>query len=340
MVEQDPADDADKICSLEYTIDTMEETQLCFHPVHHHSFARVSFLISGSVRLCGGCDKRLHSILGYESDSSSQLVRCLACGVYAHRTCALATHDNEGHMWKEKCTVNSKRIQDQPEREHDSSESTNAGGARPMKLLRYLRRKSSTPDVIRESVDDVVIESQPPFPPSKPATQNELNEDTSMVWTTDGPPSHWAHKVEFIGLGEGSDETLPLPRRSPSPPLSPSPPRSPSPPPNVANEEESYKADEQVEESDSSFSSVARAIQENVLVHFRARPTIQDADAEPKPESGDDNSTETVMLLQMTKMLLCTESIQEETLAETKDRLSLRQTKESTQLPKETRDAL
>ena len=322
MEEQDP--NADESFSLEETIDRMEETQLCFHPIHHHSFARVSFLISGSVRLCAGCDKRLHSILGYESDPSSQLVRCLACGVYAHRTCAMVTDNNDLHVWKEKCAVNSKRIQSHTESDDDVMESNDASLNHSSILLRYLRRQSFKPEVSKES--EIVMEDQEPLAPSQPETQSELKDEASMVWTSDGPPRHWANKVEIIGGSEGSDATLP----------------SQSPPPEAsANEDEPCEADAPVEISDSSFASVARAIQENVLVHFKSRLRVVGDDAETQPESDADTSPETMPLLQGDARIPIQKEIDsEESLAEKKERLSLVQTKHSSTLPKETRDAL
>lgn len=93
-------EDTPTVNVLEQAIATMEVSQQCIHPVHFHSFEQVSFLISGPMRSCAGCAKRLRSVLG--SGGSDQVVRCIACGVYAHRSCAR----NEETKWTQKCAIN------------------------------------------------------------------------------------------------------------------------------------------------------------------------------------------------------------------------------------------
>ena len=86
---------------------------ICADPTHLHSFQSTSTFFSfASIRSCGVCGGRLGSLFGGGADSSSvgdggggtssktgggevaggKLVRCLACGIYAHRRCAFRNY--------------------------------------------------------------------------------------------------------------------------------------------------------------------------------------------------------------------------------------------------------
>ena len=80
---------------------------ICADPVHHHSFAAASALFSfAAVRSCGICGGRLISFFGGEGagggggasgsadagGAGGKLVKCLACGIYAHRRCAFRNY--------------------------------------------------------------------------------------------------------------------------------------------------------------------------------------------------------------------------------------------------------
>lgn len=315
----------------------MEETQLCFHPVHYHSFAQVSLLISGSMRVCAGCEKRLHSVLGYESDSSQHLVRCMACQLYAHRTCAMTTL----HVWKEKCAVNAKRIaQTTTSKEDEKSNSENSTGSTSMNLLRYVGIQFNKPQDQTKNQQDQV-EPSPSSPNEKAETVKEIKQEVSMIWTNDGPPSHWANKVQLIGLSDDSkDASLDSPQQSRQDSLPPAFDAEDDDDDNDNGDvDDNRKEDESVEISESSFASVARAIQENVLVHFRSRRKTEIDRVEDNPDSDDEILAETLPLLgdgKHERIRLC----QEETLADKKERLGLSPTQESSSIPKETREAL
>jgi hypothetical protein len=312
MKDQDPS--IDDAYSLEDTIDMMESSQLCFHPVHHHSFAQVTFLISGSMRLCAGCNKRLHSVLGYATDSSSQLVRCVACGVYAHRTCAMT----DVKVWKAKCTVNSNRIrQENSEDELDAAASGGTGALNP------LPSKAESEEA--KTANEPQHQPPPKTPPKTPPTIKEIKEEVTMVWTNDGPPNHWANKVELLGLSDDEQE-----EEKKSPGEDEKAEEVPSPPDD----------DQPMEITESNFASVARAIQENVLVHFRKRRIHEIDDDEDDPHNdGDDTLPEVVSLIE-DETQVRKRSCREETIAEKKERLGLAQTHASSSMPKETREAL
>ena len=84
--------------SLEKTIECMANSDVCSDPYHYHSFVSVSFILLPFYKICLGCDERLEvDVFG----TSRPSVRCMACGVYAHRCCAFSKH-----IKFDKCSVN------------------------------------------------------------------------------------------------------------------------------------------------------------------------------------------------------------------------------------------
>ena len=81
----------------------MEQSQLCLHPTHCHSFQAVSFLLP--LQKCAACEGRLNSVLLFGA-GDSKVVKCVACGVVAHRECALS---NTVH-WPSLCLVNAPKL--------------------------------------------------------------------------------------------------------------------------------------------------------------------------------------------------------------------------------------
>jgi hypothetical protein len=359
--EQDTIDqdgETTEIGSLGDAIEMMEETQLCFHPVHYHSFAQVSLLISGSMRVCAGCKKRLHSVLGYESDSSQHLVRCMACRLYAHRTCAMTTVQ----VWKEKCAVNAKRIaQTAISNEDEKKNSEESPGSTSMTLFRYVGIQRRTPVECEQNSEQDQVE-----PPPSPSLSNEKSEivkeikrEDSFIWTNDGPPSHWASKVQLMGLGDDAKDSS---QDSSQQSLPDSPPQAL----DIKDDDDNVDVDENckedetvvdeickedetvvdencneesVEISESSFASVAMAIQENVLVHFRSQRKIEIDQVDDNPDSDEETLPETLPLLGDCKHER-KQPCREETLAEKKERLRLGPTQDASTIPKETREAL
>jgi len=84
--------------SLEKTIECMATSDVCSDPYHYHSFVSVSFILLPFYKKCLGCGERLEvDVFG----TSRPSVRCMACGVYAHRCCAFSKH-----IKFDKCSVN------------------------------------------------------------------------------------------------------------------------------------------------------------------------------------------------------------------------------------------
>ena len=112
QLEEDRAADGGSDTLLEKTIQTMEETKLCVLPTHCHSFQQTNgLLLSFKTTLCAGCHEKIQSQVMASlagGDSSKQLVKCVACGVMAHRTCALSNTV----QWDQKCPVNAAQMSD------------------------------------------------------------------------------------------------------------------------------------------------------------------------------------------------------------------------------------
>ena len=100
-------DDADGE-SLQKTIQTMATTQLCVHPEHSHSFAKVTFPLAAKLRKCAGCGQPLKTRVFGGGGGDGEIVKCVACSALAHRFCALSPES----PWKEPCPVNGKRMQE------------------------------------------------------------------------------------------------------------------------------------------------------------------------------------------------------------------------------------
>ena len=93
-------------------VQLMNVTGVCAHPIHFHSFSVVGggegnwifnsprSLFVKTFEKCSGCQGRLGASVkttdnssepSDNSFSSSGIVQCVACGIYAHRTCAFST---------------------------------------------------------------------------------------------------------------------------------------------------------------------------------------------------------------------------------------------------------
>ena len=96
-------DDDDNELSIQ-----QQQQQLCVHPEHAHSFSKATFLAVGlRPPPCAGCHQSLKKPALPVPDPS--IVKCVACGVLAHRSCALSPVDNSV-VWNELCSVNGPSI--------------------------------------------------------------------------------------------------------------------------------------------------------------------------------------------------------------------------------------
>jgi Vacuolar sorting protein 9 (VPS9) domain len=103
---------------VERTIRRMQETSVCLHPTHAHSFQQVHFVLFKS---CVVCHKRLPlyagggtagaALPGASSTTWNAVVRCVACGAVAHRSCTTTTTGGTEAAAVPVCPVNRARIE-------------------------------------------------------------------------------------------------------------------------------------------------------------------------------------------------------------------------------------
>lgn len=207
---------------LERTIEAMEgsvESSLssdgiCAHPQHLHSFQQINFLLSWKT--CAGCQSRIQTVVfGAGNDSAKQVVRCLACGVYAHRRCAMNPPLAKS-LWKESCSVNQQALENIKEGQKVDSLD-----------FSFVR---DTDDDEKDAAD--MVES---------STHSQ-----TLEWTTDGPPEHWAAVAKPQVEHFSAENT-------------------------VEGDEPNSDPDAPLHYASHPFASVSRALQENILAHFRNR---------------------------------------------------------------------
>lgn len=104
------------LSSLHSTLSTIramcQASGLCAHPVHYHSFQRFSGLASLSAKRkrCSGCQQQLQQRRRSKKSTATpehatdmgEALRCISCGAYAHRKCALGLAEWAG----DKCKTN------------------------------------------------------------------------------------------------------------------------------------------------------------------------------------------------------------------------------------------
>jgi hypothetical protein len=275
--------------ALERTIHAMEKSRVCVHPGHYHSFQQVNFMMP--LAKCAGCDQGLPTIIlsfgGGGNDTSKQVVRCVACGAVAHRRCALSSD----LRWSQPCPVNAVHLNTssgsgspvtveaeaqaheslqqteqksllQAEQETDNLEESWCTSEQVDEKMPDLTQDASHEnEFIDVGDDDTSIQQQ-----QQNQDQETLFEDDELVplstWTQEGPPQHWASNIQSL-------PTITFPAS------------------NVVRSGDNNKDkgdgtgsscsdDEHVHVTplhyaNHPFASVSRALQENVIAHFRGQ---------------------------------------------------------------------
>ena len=218
---------------LEKTIEAMEGSSangegdasdgLCAHPLHLHSFQQVNFLLT--LRNCAGCQARIQTVVfGSGNDSARQVVRCLACGVYAHRQCAMNAQLAKS-LWKGPCPVNQAT----------------------MKEIKHRRRCSDRAFATAPAIDfgeassgECVTHADEPTLSSGSKKNSSVPPDneSKQSLTEETPPEHWTSVAE-------------------------------SSPPEDNDRDVGKVNDAPLHYASHPFASVSRALQENILAHFR-----------------------------------------------------------------------
>ena len=301
----DPADGVDTDVALEKTIATMEQSQLCFHPVHYHSFSPVALLVSGSMRKCVGCNQRLKPVLGLSTNVDDQVVRCVACGLYAHRSCSmgsLSRPEDFMRMWTTKCTVNSIVIEQNekeitlgeegevitteeretvakevmmnnddpdiciPRLQSESNARTKEKASEQTALRRTFFHFLSPARLLAEvPVDDVQV-------PLFASSDDDEDDEEILLWTPEGPPRHWASEQSLMGIRSCSNDTNEVSNTFDRISQALPDDDGPEDPLHVAT---------------STFDTVSRALQENIIAHFIRRPFIERVISQDQDESVD-----------------------------------------------------
>jgi hypothetical protein len=192
----------------------MQESSICGHPQHLHSFHQVHFSFFSPLRKCAGCQVRLQAVVlfGGSNDASQHVLRCIACGAVAHRSCALSNRS----MWTEMCPVNARRVLSVP------ASSDVEGFIDGDVLHSGERHLCSSPSLEDETIEFI---------------SDQLGVDTSRTDDSVFSPRHSASQstpLVATSVGEtGAAELYPLHHTS------------------------------------QPFTSVSRALQENIIAHFQ-----------------------------------------------------------------------
>lgn len=324
---------------IEETIDAMEGSQLCMHPVHKHSFQQVNFLLMGGN--CSGCKQRLRSVFGWGSPDD-QIVRCIACGAYAHRACAFSSKIVDELNW-EPCCVNAQKIrrsssgsivdastvwnteeiQQQNNPQDDAIQIPTSPASKPI----YIEPSDNSgnvgdsifSDLEKEMMNDVTVPSSYEEPQNSPSffdrfilrrgqhppeiltenagtptekEENKLKFDSSMVWTDDGPPQHWAEESVIHNTSPVTGKKSEVVVKD----------KQLLSIPNIESDDfvvASHDDDDEMKEINNNspidvktFGNVARALQENVLYHFRLQKTNSSISGLETSNHSDSNDVE------------------------------------------------
>ena len=281
---------------LEHMIHTMERTQIlcCLPTAGCHSFQTVHMLLTGSVRSCQLCQTRMQSVVFLaSSDSSKQIVKCVACGLLAHRTCAVSrhTHWNDANA----CHVNRTRIREriamnQQQQKRHQNHSVTAPSLLDQAEEQQQQQDWENDDTSNDDEDD----------DDDPAVEQETPASSPLMeWTTEGPPRHWA-----MDNPHSIVSTITIPKEVPSPSSSNSDKKKKKNDRNQNNdndeEDDDFDSDPvhitSLHHVDHPFASVSRALQENVIAHFlRGKGTTATESAKSETDTKGNSSTPTAI---------------------------------------------
>jgi hypothetical protein len=246
---------------VEQTIQTMETKHLCVPAQHGHAFQPIHFAFG--LRTCAACRGRL-GVVVFGHNEAQGIVKCVTCQVLAHRRCALAPNV----LWQNHCVGTIRQLADtSKENETGKTESTSIGN---------LDTASTVTDTVQPNpLNEAVHERD--NGDTKDASKRHLDNPTDwgLTWTDQGPPHHWASSPQNISL---AIPTISLQSRTSSSSSTTTITTS-----NVANDgEDSATGVEStttpaLHYANHPFASVSRALQENVVAHFRRRGASTDS---------------------------------------------------------------
>ena len=300
-----------------------DDDGICAHPQHLHSFQQVNFLLS-LRQSCAGCHARLQSVVAVlgavtsrqrQNNENQQVVRCLACGVYAHRRCAMNAQLAQT-LWKEPCPVNQEKLQpiicaaeSSNNQTHKQSQSQSDNEQDGVVVVAVKESDPQEPRTESQACKIDAPDCETSLPSSRikmqqqPQEENEEDlmrndSESTLEWTTEGPPEHWA-AIDKPPNSHTSATTIT--------------PHSNLPSSSIADRSSSLLdqavADDADEDDEGAvhihnaplhyashpFASVSRALQENILAHFRnhdRRQRDNNHDNDDKNEAIDPELTE------------------------------------------------
>lgn len=232
--------------AVETAIQIMQELGTCLHPGHLHSFRHVSsFLLSFKSR-CVACDERL-SFLG-----GDPIVKCVACGVLAHRSCA--TTDPDRWEQSKKCPVNAECLRSRRNSATTASlegEDLGFENSKTDKGIVVFEENGTYSGSDEKATEGLQVLSLPTDNEKKSEVDSISAAELMQPWTEAGPPVHWAMGQRTKQASTHDEGTLAAAAADVE-----------------ATTESSTPETEPLLHTDQSFPSVARVLQENILSRF------------------------------------------------------------------------
>jgi hypothetical protein len=151
---------------------------VCANPIHFHSLAKLSGLssiVKSKFRVCAVCNSRISIISG-------DVVTCLACGIFLHRSCT--------GTWKDKnvphCSINLGII-------HERSSALEIKSVSSPDNIRTDSQAEATEGCCDSLKNKTEMNNVADLIPTEENEQvDDDDDDDDAIWSAFGPPSHWA----------------------------------------------------------------------------------------------------------------------------------------------------
>ena len=182
----------------------------CAHPSHLHSLTRlnnISTIFRSRFSTCAVCEERISLIAG-------DIVTCLACSIFSHRSC---TRSDRMHV----CSVNKELLEERTQ--YFKQRSSERRDQRPaISIYESETRNTGQNDVTGAIVDEILPPTLPRKEPLSLFVEKEViilecsesSSDSTQdeVWSDAGPPPHWALSSNatkvFKGIKSSSESRL------------------------------------------------------------------------------------------------------------------------------------
>ena len=178
---------------------------ICADPVHLHSFAK-EFSLTSFIRMrkCIGCQNRfvthssgpaqpssksIRNLLDYASGKDGELLRCVACGIHAHRSCAFSKQ-----RILDTCKIHQLAFERRMQYHTTTYASDRLCTHEPNTDCDVTSDFTDLTDELKEDDPSRIIPDES-MKANIPTKLNEIKDDntSNITWSHDGPPAHWAH---------------------------------------------------------------------------------------------------------------------------------------------------